>query len=56
MKRPKFTDTHRGRYHTSEESKTPGYLARRFAAYRRLQRMQARSSVVAQLPKRKVHG
>lgn len=56
MKRPRFTDAHRGRYRTAEESKTPGYLAKRFAAFRRLQRMQARSNV-AQLPKRKVsHG
>ena len=32
------------RYHTAAESKVPGYLKRRFEAYRRLQRMQARSS------------
>lgn len=28
------------RYRTAEESRKPGYLARRFKAYRRLQRLK----------------
>lgn len=30
------------RYRTAEESRAPGYLAKRMKAYARLQRMQAR--------------
>ena len=37
--KPKFTDARR-RYRTAEESQSPGYLARRFKAYTRLQRMK----------------
>lgn len=44
MNRPRYTDK-RPRYHSADESRKPGYLARRFAAYRRLQRMKARSNV-----------
>lgn len=39
------------RYRTAAESMKPGYLKRRFEAYRRLQRRQARP--VTQLPKAK---
>ena len=51
--KPKFTDG-RSRYHSAEESKSPGYLARRFEAYKRLQRMQSRTQNVTTLHKRKV--
>jgi hypothetical protein len=44
MKPPKFTDR-RGRYRSAAESRTPGYLARRFEAYRRLQERKARCTV-----------
>lgn len=44
MKAPRFTDR-RGRYRSAAESRTPGYLARRFDAFRRLQRLQARCNV-----------
>ena len=40
MKPVKFTDARR-RYRSAMESQKPGYLAKRFKAYRRLQRMQA---------------
>lgn len=55
--KPKYTDQHRGgRYRTSEESREPGYLARRMKAYARLERMKARQpeTNVEQFPKRKV--
>jgi len=48
--KPRFTDN-RGRYRTAEESKEPGYLARRFQAIRRLQRMQARKQNITPLRK-----
>lgn len=51
-KTPRFTDG-RGRYINSEKSKEPGYLARRFKAYRRLQRMKARRCNVTQIQERK---
>ena len=41
MKRPKFTDG-RGTYRNAEKSREPGYLAKRFKAIRRLERMRAR--------------
>jgi hypothetical protein len=44
MKRPVFTDR-RGRYRSSAESREPGYLARRFKAIERLQRMRKRATV-----------
>jgi len=34
MKVPNFTDKHRGRYYTAQESREPGYLARRFEEIR----------------------
>ena len=46
MKTPRFTDAKR-RYRTAEESRAPNYLARRFKAFRRLQRMQAAKSNIA---------
>ena len=45
MKRPRYTDA-RPRYYTSDESRKPGYLARRMKAYARLQRMRRRSNVI----------
>lgn len=30
MKQPKFTDKWRSGYHTAQESREPGYLAKRF--------------------------
>jgi hypothetical protein len=45
VKRPKFTDG-KGRYRNAAETAQPGYLARRFEAIRRLQRMKARKSTV----------
>jgi hypothetical protein len=39
MKPPRFTDARR-RYRTAEESRAPGYLARRLKAYARLQRIK----------------
>ena len=59
MKTPRYTDKHRGaRYRTADESARPGYLARRFRAIRRLQRMQARKSSVTKLPtqRKAIHG
>ena len=50
MKPPKFTDARR-RYRTAEESRSPGYLARRFKAYQRLQRMQATKSKITPMKK-----
>ena len=42
-----------GRYRTAEESKEPGYLARRMKAYARLQRMrEARQTNVSELPRK----
>ena len=38
--KPNYTDARR-RYRTAEESRSPGYLARRLKAYARLQRIQA---------------
>lgn len=43
------------RYRTAEESREPGYLAKRFRAWRRLQRMRDRASVNVQ-PLRKKAG
>lgn len=45
MKRPRYSDR-RPRYRTAEESRAPGYLARRFEAIRRLQRMKEKRVVV----------
>ena len=45
MKQPRYCDKHRGRYQTAEASREPGYLARRFKAIARLQRMRARTNV-----------
>ena len=39
------------RYKTAEQSRAPGYLARRFKALRRLQRMQQAKSNVQPLKK-----
>jgi hypothetical protein len=50
MKRPKFTDG-RGTYHSSEKSREPGYLARRFKAIERLQRMRAKKHNVTPIKK-----
>jgi hypothetical protein len=44
MPRPKFTDQHRGRYRTAEDSRAPGYLQHRFEAIRRLLRIKARQA------------
>jgi hypothetical protein len=44
------------RYRTAVESMKPGYLEKRFAAYKRLQRMQARASNVQPLPKKATNG
>jgi hypothetical protein len=41
MKPPRFTDRRR-RYRTAAESSQPGYLAKRFKAYARLERMKGR--------------
>ena len=49
-RKPMFTDARR-RYHNSEASKQPGYLARRFKAYRRLARMKAATQTVTPLRK-----
>lgn len=40
------------RYRTAAESRMPGYLERRFKAYRRLQRMKERAAVVQPLRKK----
>lgn len=55
MKRPKFTDGFRGRYRTASESREPGYLARRFEAYRRLARIKARAKPHVVTPLRKAN-
>lgn len=54
MKRPHFTDRHRGRYRTAAESREPGYLEKRFRAIRRLQRLRERRQNVTAIPQRKV--
>jgi hypothetical protein len=55
MKPPRYTDKQRGgRYRTADETKQPGYLARRLKAYARLERMRAgKSNVTAMKPRRK---
>jgi hypothetical protein len=53
MKTPRFTDN-RPKYHDSQKSQEPGYLARRLKAYARLQRMRSRTSNVQALPTRRV--
>jgi hypothetical protein len=53
MKAPKFTDTHRGRYHSAEASREPGYLARRFKAFKRLEERRSRASATVTQIKRK---
>ena len=50
MKTPRWTDR-KPRYHDSEASKQPGYLAKRFQAFKRLQRMQSAKSNVQPLKK-----
>lgn len=37
----KYTDKFRGRYKTSAESRTPGYLSQRMKIYARRERMRA---------------
>jgi hypothetical protein len=48
MKPPKYTDKRR-RYRTAAESSQPGYLARRFKAYARLERILGKKLVVVPL-------
>ena len=55
MKPVKFTDARR-RYRTAEQSAAPGYLARRFKAIRRLQRMKAAAHTVTTLRTAKALG
>ena len=50
MKRPRFVDG-KGRYRSAEESRSPGYLARRFEAIRRLQRMKERRQNITPIKK-----
>jgi hypothetical protein len=50
MSKPRYTDARR-RYRTAEESRAPGYLARRLKAYARLQRMKAATQTVTPLRK-----
>lgn len=40
------------KYRTAEQSRAPNYLRKRFAAIRRLQRMQAAKSNVQPLPRK----
>lgn len=48
---PKF------RYRSALKTSEPGYLARRFSAIRRLERMRARKTNVTTIPQRKAsHG
>lgn len=56
MKPPRYTDKQRGgRYRTADETKQPGYLARRLKAYARLERLRAKATNVTTIkPKRKV--
>jgi hypothetical protein len=44
MKSPRYTDRRR-RYRTAAESSQPGYLARRFKAYARLERMKGKTLI-----------
>jgi hypothetical protein len=52
MKPPRFTDRRR-RYRTAAESSQPGYLAKRFKAYARLERILGKKMVVV-VPLRRV--
>lgn len=53
--RPRYTDK-RKRYRTAAETREPGYLARRFAAILRLQRMKSRAVVTNLTERKKAHG
>lgn len=48
--KPNYTDARR-RYRTAEESRSPGYLARRFRALQRLQRIRSSRSSVTSIKK-----
>jgi hypothetical protein len=48
MRHPNYTDRRR-RYRTAAESSQPGYLARRFKAYARLERILGKKLVVVPL-------
>lgn len=43
-KTPNFTDAHRGRYRTAEDSRKPGYLAQRFKDIRAQQERERQES------------
>ncbi len=51
----KFTDG-RGKYHTAEESREPGYLAKRFEQIRKTQQKQVEERKTVVRPLRRVTG